>query len=171
MIMKTTRSHAIALLLTILAAFALTGGIASAHADYESSVPAADSTVATAPTQVVVKFTEELTAEGNELVVTDAAGARVDTGATTLDKSDADRTTVVVALKSGLANGTYTVEWKNSSTDGHSEEGSFSFTIGAATSAPTTLPSTGGESASAALFLVGALLVSAGMAMRRGMLR
>lgn len=167
-----TRSRAIALLLTILAAFVLTGGIASAHADYESSVPAADSTVTAAPTQVVVKFTEELNAEGNELVVTDTAGARVDTGATTLDKSDADRTTLVVALKPGLASGTYKVEWKNSSTDGHSEEGSFSFTIGAATSAPTTLPNTsGGEAASAALFLVGALLVCAGMVMRRGMLR
>lgn len=169
--MKTTRSHAIALLLTILAAFAITGGSASAHAEYESSVPAADSTVATAPTQVVVKFSEELTAEGNEIIVTDAAGARVDTGATTLDKSDADRMSLVVALKSGLANGTYKVEWKNSSTDGHSEEGSFSFTIGAAASAPTALPRTGGESTAATLFLVGALLVCAGMAMRRGMLR
>jgi methionine-rich copper-binding protein CopC len=167
--MKTNRSRTLAFLLAMLTALMITGGSVSAHAEYESSVPAADSTVATAPTQVVVKFSEELTAEGNELAVTDAAGARVDTGGTTLDKSDADRKTLVVALKAGLANGTYKVAWKNSSTDGHSEEGSFNFSIGTATSAPATLPNTSsGDSTPLVLFLVSALaMIGAGLVMRR----
>jgi methionine-rich copper-binding protein CopC len=130
-------------LLMVVALTLLSAGIASAHADLKSSIPAAGATVATAPQKVVAVFTEALKAEGKELKVTDASGAVVDMGDTTLDKSDADRTTLFVSLKSELANGSYTVNWKNTSTDGHTEAGSFTFTIGMATAAPAQLPTTG----------------------------
>ena len=137
------RRSRLMVLLTVVALMLLSAGIASAHADLKSSIPAAGATVATAPEKVVAVFTEALKEEGNELKVTDASGAVVDNGDTTLDKSDADRTTLFVSLKSGLANGSYTVNWKNASTDGHTEAGSFTFTIGTATAAPAQLPTTG----------------------------
>jgi LPXTG-motif cell wall-anchored protein len=136
----------------------------AAHADYESSVPNAGETVATAPSQVKIVFTEELKAEGNSISVKDATGKSADNGDTTLDRSDANRKTLLVSLKAGLANGTYTVNWENASTDGHSEKGSFTFVIGSpSTAAPTTLPSTGSEPSLpvAAIIAVVVLLASA----------
>jgi hypothetical protein len=79
--------------------------------------------------------------------VTDASGAVVDNGDMTLDKSDADRKTLAVSLKSGLGDGIYTVSWTAvSEGDGSQEEGSFKFTVGStgpAVSPPTSLPNTG----------------------------
>ena len=158
--------------LALLALLIGATGIASAHAKIKSSIPAAGSTIATAPATVVATFDnhDALQANGSLLKVTDASGAAVDKGDTALDKADADRKTLVVSLKNGLGNGTYTVAWKNSSTDGHSETGSFTFTVGAATtSAPATLPTTGASDAlPLAALLVGALVVvAAGVLVRR----
>lgn len=164
MTLSLRRSWPIALLM-VVALMLLSAGIASAHADYKSSIPAADSTVATAPDKVVVVFTEELKADGNELKVTDAGGAVVDKGDTTLDKSDADRTTVFVSLKSGLGNGSYTVNWKNASTDGHTEAGSFKFSVGTVASPPAQLPTTG----AADILPLEAILVGAGGFLLAGM--
>jgi LPXTG-motif cell wall-anchored protein len=74
-----------------------------------------------------------------------------------------------VSLKTGLANGTYTVNWKNSSTDGHSEAGDFSFVIGTASaSTPGTLPATGGDVfTSVVLLLIGLLLLGGAWMVRR----
>src|SRR5687768_11876193 len=112
MTLSLRRSWPVALLM-VVALMLLSAGIASAHAKLKSSVPAADSTVDKAPDKVVAVFTEALNADGNELKVTDASGAVVDMGDTTLDKSDANRTTLFISLKSGLGNGSYTVNWKN----------------------------------------------------------
>lgn len=156
-------------LLMVVALMLLSAGIASAHADLKSSTPAAGAILATAPDNVVAVFTEALKAEGNELKVTNASGAVVDMGDTTLDKSDADRTTVFVSLKGGLDNGSYTVNWKNASTDGHTEAGSFTFTIGTATAAPAQLPTTGaGDTLPLTAVLLGAgLCIVLGMTLRR----
>lgn len=165
----TTRAFA----LMIALGFALlTSGIASAHAEFVSSTPAPDSTLTVAPSTVVIAFSEELNADGNTITVKDAAGAQVDNGDTALDKSDADRKTVMVSLKSGLGEGKYTVDWKNSSADGHAEEGSYSFTVKAVSpsnpSKPTTLPTTSGESLPLGLLLAGALaLLGVGVVLRR----
>jgi len=160
---------AIALIALMLAG----AGIASAHAKLKSSVPAAGSSVATAPATVVAVFDnhDALQANGSLLKVTDASGAAVDKGDTALDKADADRKTLVVSLNDGLGNGTYTVAWTATSEgDGSKEEGSFTFTVGAAsTSAPATLPATGaGDVGSLAALLVAAVAaVAAGALVRR----
>jgi copper transport protein len=157
-------------LLLMVAVLAFSTNRVSAHADYKSSVPAANATIVTAPTQVVIVFSEELQAQGNSIIVKDSAGVIVDQGDTLLDKDDANRTTLKVSLKSGLANGTYSVAWKNLSSDGHNEEGSFKFTVG--TSAPTSLPQTGGEQPLPLLALLGAgMALSIGWNMRRRVLR
>jgi hypothetical protein len=102
--------------------------------------------------------------------VTDAAGTQVDNADTTLDLNDAKRVTLTVTLKSGLGAGSYTISWKNMSADGHSEEGSLSFSVGAATTAaPASVPATGaGDTLPlAAILLGGLLLAGAGMGLRR----
>lgn len=145
MTVSLRRSWPMALLM-VVALMLLSAGIASAHAEFKSSVPAADSTVDKAPDKVIAVFENHaaLQAEGSALKVTDASGAVVDMGDMTLDKSDADRKTLAVSLKSGLGNGTYTVAWAAaSSSDGSVEEGSFKFSVGTVASAPATLPATG----------------------------
>lgn len=146
-------------------------GSTSAHADLVSSTPADGARLDEAPAQVTLVFSEELLADGNVITVTDATGAQVDRGDTTLDLNDPKRVTLFVTLRSGLGAGAYTVSWKNASADGHSEEGSFGFTIGAA-SAPTTpaaLPATGpgDELPVAGLLALAAVLLGLGSALRR----
>lgn len=156
------------LLLTLLLTLLSTGN-ASAHAEFKSATPAPDSTLASAPDRVVIVFTEELEPDGNLIQVTDASGATVDQGDTALATSDAQRATMSVSLQSGLGDGVYTVSWKNAGADGHSEEGNFSFTVGAATATPAAaLPATGAADMPLAFWLLAALLVAAtGVVLRR----
>lgn len=175
MTLSLRRSWPMALLM-VVALMLLSAGIASAHAEFKSAIPAPDSTVNKAPDKVVAVFENHaaLQADGSALKVTDASGTVVDMGDMTLDKSDADRKTLTVSLKSGLGNGTYTVAWAAaSSSDGSIEEGSFKFSIGAVASAPATLPATGaGDVLPLEVVLLGAcgsLLV--GLTLRRRLSR
>ena len=167
---RSAIARGISLFVALIALLLATGKVAFAHADYVSSVPPANGSVATAPQKVVVVFSQELKPEGNTIRVTDARGNVVDGGDTALDRSDPDRKTIAVSLKSGLGDGAYKVEWTNASTDGHSESGSFTFTVGAAAaSAPAALPRTGGSEASLPFGLLAALalLTSGWFALRR----
>lgn len=116
------------------------GGVSAqpvrAHADYERSVPAADSVITEAPRQIEVWFTQELfrRKEANILEVFNSAGAQVDQKDTRID--DDDRTHVIVTLSEGLPAGLYTVRWRNlSAEDGHEGSGEFSFTLNPAAGA------------------------------------
>lgn len=164
---------AMLILLSLLALTWLTTGSVLAHAEFDSATPAPDSTVTTPPSEVVIVFTEELEPTGNQIRVTDASGVVVDQGDTEVNTGDPQRATIRVSLTSGLANGVYTVTWTNAGADGHSEEGSYSFTVGAApttTAAPTAgLPATGAsERMTLGLWLLAALLAgAAGFTLRR----
>lgn len=165
----------------------------SAHADLVSSVPAAGSTVATAPTKVTAVFDNEseLRADGSSLRVTNAAGAVVDQDDSALDRADPARKTLVVSLQPNLPDGLYTVEWVAvSDADGEVEEGSFTFTVrtaqattptagatappaattapAATPTAPTSLPATGdtGSAPMGVLLLTALLIALAGLALR-----
>ena len=121
-------------LLGILGAlFALTlagAGPASAHAALESTDPAQNSVVATAPAFVTLTFSEAVSLSGDSVRVLDPAGKPVDTG----DAAHADgrAETARVGLAGGLANGTYTVAWRAVSDDSHPVGGAFTFSVGAA---------------------------------------
>lgn len=158
----------VALLVSLLA-FAGTAGLALAHAELVSSDPADGARLAAAPAKITLVFSQELEPDGNLITVTDAAGNQVDAGDTTLDLNDPERKTLTVSLRSGLGDGAYTVSWKNASVDGHSEEGTLSFTVGAATAAPTTLPATGtpGGVPMAGLLALAAALLALGLSLRR----
>lgn len=115
----------------------------SAHADLESSVPAADSTVASAPLTLDLTFTEEVASEGITVRVVGPGGDEVQAGTAEVDLNDPERRHVTLALRANLPPGRYTVEWETTSNlDDHAETGSFSFTVGASASPASPAAST-----------------------------
>ena len=98
---------------------------AEAHAFLRDATPAVGSVVATAPAAVAIDFTEGVEPAFSTIVVTDAAGTRVDDGR---PHAGAVETRLVVGLKP-LAPGRYLVAWRVVATDTHRTEGSFSFTV------------------------------------------
>ncbi|MFJ6380005.1 FixH family protein [Kitasatospora sp. NPDC092039] len=113
----------------LLALMLAGAGPASAHAVLDSTDPRQNSVVATAPQAVTLTFSESVSLSGDSVRVLDPAGKAVDTG----DPAHADGkgNTARVGLRSGLANGTYTVAWRAVSDDSHPVGGAFTFSIGA----------------------------------------
>jgi methionine-rich copper-binding protein CopC len=101
------------------------GGVAAhAHAMLDHANPSVGSTVASAPREISLTFTQNLEAAFSSVQVTDANGARVDQG-----KAQVSGSTMRVGLKS-LSPGTYRVRWHVLSVDTHKTEGTFTFTVG-----------------------------------------
>ncbi|HTG47903.1 MAG TPA: copper resistance protein CopC [Actinomycetota bacterium] len=120
---------ALALALGLVVAGAVAAG---AHANLISSVPADGAVVPTAPSDIVMNFTEP---PDPTLSVIDVLG----TGGNVLPGVGAPTPgppkTLTVTLPSKLPDGVYTVSWRvASSTDGHVTAGSFAFGVGASTS-------------------------------------
>jgi copper transport protein len=124
---------------------------ASAHAALLSTDPTENSVVQTAPTEVTLHFSEQVTLETDDLRVFDPSGKRVDSGPT--GHAGSDDTTAQVKLESGLAQGTYTVAWRAISADTHPVSGAFTFSYGHA----STTTAVAGEQAPKGSALVGAL--------------
>jgi copper resistance protein C len=97
---------------------------AHAHAFLEHASPLVGSTVASAPREVSLTFTQNLEAAFSSVHVMDANGARVDQG-----KAQVSGNTMRVSLKS-ISQGTYRVRWQALSVDTHKTEGSFTFSVG-----------------------------------------
>jgi methionine-rich copper-binding protein CopC len=104
---------------------ALCGTVAAhAHAFLDHASPLVGSTVASAPRELALTFTQNLEAAFSSVQVTDANGGRVDSG-----KPQISGNTMRVGLKS-LPQGTYRVRWHVLSVDTHKTEGSFTFRVG-----------------------------------------
>ena len=97
---------------------------AQAHAFLDHASPLVGSTVASAPREVSLTFSQNIEASFSSVEVTDGKGTRVDQG-----KSQVSGNTMSVGLKS-LSAGTYRVRWHVLSVDTHKTEGSFTFTVG-----------------------------------------
>jgi copper resistance protein C len=97
---------------------------AHAHAFLDHASPLVGSTVASAPREVALTFTQNLEAAFSSVQVTDTNGARVDSG-----KPQVTGNTMRVGLKS-LPQGTYRVRWQALSVDTHKTEGTFTFRVG-----------------------------------------
>jgi copper transport protein len=102
-----------------------------AHATVVSTSPAEGAIVPHAPTRVSATFDEPVGVSSDSLEVFAPDGSRVDTGGTTHGSTPAQ---IVVALKPGLGNGTYTTGWHVISADSHRVQGAFTFSIGAPSS-------------------------------------
>lgn len=100
---------------------------ALAHAHLKSAIPAAHATVATAPTELDLKFSEALDLKFSGVTITGPDKAPVSTGAAALGAGDG--ATLVVPIAGPLAAGPYKVEWHALSKDGHKTRGSYDFTV------------------------------------------
>jgi methionine-rich copper-binding protein CopC len=101
-------------------------GLALAHAHLESAQPPASGTVAAAPTEIGLTFSEELNQKFTRVKITGPDGKAIKTGDAML--MDGDKT-FMVSLPSGLGAGTYQVEWQALSRDGHKTRGTYTFTV------------------------------------------
>ncbi len=102
----------------------LVTGEASAHAFLDHAEPRVGNTVATAPREVTLWFTQKLEPAFSSITVTNSAGQRVDTGKTRVSGNQ-----MSVSLRSGGA-GTYRVNWRVLSVDTHRTDGNFTFRVG-----------------------------------------
>jgi copper resistance protein C len=107
-------------------ASALVSVSALAHAFLDHAVPSVGATVAQAPAEVTLWFTEPLEPAFSGIAVTKAAGERVDTRTATIDPKD--RQELHVPLKQ-LASGDYKVSWHVVSVDTHPTQGTFTFDV------------------------------------------
>lgn len=112
-------TFAMATMLTMIASAA-----AEAHAFLDHAEPLVGSTVATAPREISLTYTQNLEPAFSSVEVTDASGKRVDLG-----KPSFSGPVMRVGLKP-LPPGTYSVRWHVLSVDTHKTEGRFTFHVG-----------------------------------------
>ncbi|MCX4539298.1 copper resistance protein CopC [Streptomyces sp. NBC_01565] len=121
-----------AVVLTLVAALCalVLGGAAPAlaHAGLSGSDPADGAVLVAAPEQVTLTFTESVSFPDGALRVLSPANDRVNPSQA--QHADGRANTARVALRGGLAQGTYTVAWRVVSADGHAISGAFTFSIG-----------------------------------------
>lgn len=101
-------------------------GSAYAHAHLEAAQPPIGGTVKAAPTEIDLKFSEELNLKFTGVKVSGPDGKEVKTDNAML--MDGDKT-FMVNLPAGLGAGTYRIEWHALSRDGHKTHGDYKFTV------------------------------------------
>lgn len=107
----------------------LTIGVAtaSAHAFPRREMPAPDAILAKAPSEVTIRFSEDVNAHFSGITVRKIGGRRVNRGHAMRDPSN--HKILSVELQRPLKVGAYVVNWHALSTDGHRTEGSYRFTV------------------------------------------
>ena len=100
---------------------------ARAHSHLDHATPAAGSTVAQAPTEVVLWFTKDLEPAFSTVEVRSMDGTAMQAGKSAVDPKQ--HTLMRVPLKA-LPPGTYKVIWRVLSVDTHRTQGDFTFRVG-----------------------------------------
>jgi methionine-rich copper-binding protein CopC len=115
---------------TVLLASVLTAATATAafaHAELQSSVPAANATVKEAPKTIEIDFDEELNAKLSKIEVQDSMGMTVDKADSHVASDNEKHLSVDL---NALGAGTYKVLWTSvASDDGHKLTGTYTFTV------------------------------------------
>ncbi len=106
---------------------ALLSAAAHAHAFLDHASPKVGSTVATAPKELLLWFTEKLEPAFSTAEVSNAQGAAMQSGKAQVTGSAG--TELRVPLKA-LPPGTYRVNWRVLSVDTHRTQGNFTFHVG-----------------------------------------
>lgn len=114
----------VSMLLAVLATMTFVNR-AAAHSFPEEQHPSAGETVATAPSQVVIKFDAPIEKLFAKVEVLDAAGKNDAVGAPTIDPDGRILTIKVATLQPGQ----YRVKWSVVCIDSHHTEGSYQFTV------------------------------------------
>ncbi len=102
-------------------------GPAWAHSSLVRTEPKDGATLATAPNEVRLWYSEPIKAGLSTIVVRDAAGQQIDRRDLRADGKDS--TLVRLSLPANLGPGTYQVAWSAVAQDLHVGKGSFSFRI------------------------------------------
>jgi methionine-rich copper-binding protein CopC len=100
------------------------GTPAWAHTQLVSADPARQAVLAAAPTAITLEFSRRLNPSFTTIALSDAARRRVATSAVTVETVRA-----TVAPSAPLGNGAYTVAYRVVSEDGHTVQGSYTFTV------------------------------------------
>jgi hypothetical protein len=103
-----------------------TATAAQAHAFLTHATPAVGSTVAAAPAELTLDYTEAVEPHFCHVQVLDAAGQQVDAG--NLHAAPDDPKRLLLGLKP-LPPGSYTVQWRVVAADTHHTEGKFTFSV------------------------------------------
>ncbi len=109
---------------------------ALAHAELATTEPADHASLDEPPTEVVLTFTEEVTALPGAIRVFDATGERVDRGSVQGAEGSTELSTPLVP---DLADGSYIVSWSVVSLDDHPIRGAFVFQVGSGPAADDDL--------------------------------
>ena len=112
---------------TGVAALALPSGLWF-HTHLTRATPGVNDTVAVAPTQVRLWFSQKPTVKLSRVTLTGAGNAKVPVGTA---RATDDTLSVAVPIQGTLKPGTYTVAWQTASKDGHPVRGRYQFTLGA----------------------------------------
>jgi copper transport protein len=121
---------AVLLLGTVLGSLLAGAAPAAAHAALTGSSPADGAVVATAPKEVTLTFSEQVSMGKGSIRVLEPSGKRADTGAVR-DLSAGGTVSFSVGMLPEVPNGTYTVAWQAVSADSHPISGAFTFSVGA----------------------------------------
>lgn len=119
------RNVSLAAAFTSLACMVLSSA-AFAHAKLEAAQPPIDGTVKDPPSELDLKFSEELNLKFTGVKVTGPDKKAVKTDDAMLMGGDKE---FMVSLPAGLGAGTYKVEWHALSRDGHKTHGDYEFTV------------------------------------------
>lgn len=146
---------------------------AFAHAALDGTDPAAGATLPDAPKAVTLSFSERVDASLGGVKAFDSRGRRLDVGAPGHPGGDAAK--VRVALPD-LANGSYVITWRVTSSDSHPVRGAFTFSVGSSTAssrqaaslAQRLLTAEGGSSVVGVLFAIARFGVFVGLAVLVG---
>ncbi|MEO3816459.1 copper resistance protein CopC [Plantactinospora sp. B24E8] len=105
---------------------------ASAHAVLVSSSPAAESVLGSAPTEVVLTFSEGVREVADKIRVLGPDGSRVNRGKPTFNGA-----VVTIPVDPGGPRGTYLVSYRVISADSHPVAGAYTYSVGAPSTPPT----------------------------------
>ena len=139
--MSRTARQLAAVVVILVGVLALGTGIASAHANVLSSTPSDGASLPSAPKEVSVTFSEDVSAVSGGLSVLNRDGKRVDDGTSHVSNGR----TLVTGITDALPDGTYVATYRVLSADGHPVSGSFIFGIGSGVVDTNARPTSGGD--------------------------
>uniref|UniRef100_UPI001891863A copper resistance CopC family protein n=1 Tax=Catenulispora pinisilvae TaxID=2705253 RepID=UPI001891863A len=149
-----------------IAALVVLAGPASAHAELVASTPSQGAVVRSEPTQVALRFSEEIVLRLSAVKVIGPDGRRLDTGAPHTGPFGAD--SMAVDLAPEARHGTFVVVWQaTAADDGHASSGQVQFSVGAP-SAAVSVAGLGHNRLTSAMYDAGQWVGFAGLAMVGG---
>lgn len=114
-------------LIALAGAVLALGGFGFLHLHLKASVPAADSAVQRAPSQLLLMFSAHPEPALSRVQLLRADSTMIRTGTPV---AGADSLTLAIPITGKLAEGRYTVRWRAAGRDGHPAAGDFAFTVG-----------------------------------------